>query len=318
MNSTSLRGAIAVVMLASCSAASADLFTFISAVPGADPGSTYAFGLNDADVIGGSYTTGAGAITHGFIGPLGGPYTTFDYSAPGFTTVFTEIRGLNNAGDAVGFALDASGNSREFLRSAGGTVTTLVDPSTSNPLNQIANGINSSGSIVGAYNPPTTTGYILSPDLATLTPLAVPGSAQTRARGINDVGTVVGSYVSAGVDYGYSYSGGSYTVLNDPLGTVATFLSGINNAGDISGSYEDAGDVFHGLLYDPTTLAFTTIDVPGSTDTQASQINNLGQVALQADYGSFIWSPNASVPEPATLALLTLGLAGLGFSRRKQ
>jgi hypothetical protein len=34
--------------------------------------------------------------------------------------------------------------------------------------------------------------------------------------------------------------------------------------------------------------------------------------------GTFDLSPRESVPEPATLALLGLGLAGLGFSRRKQ
>ena len=281
-------------------------------------GSTFALALNDSDMIGGSYTTGAGAITHGFIGTLGGPYTTFDYSAPGFTTVFTQIRGLDNAGDAVGYAQDASGNFREFLRSAGGTVTTLVDPSTSNPLNQIAGGINSSGSIAGAYKPGTLTGYILSPDLTTLTPLAFPGAGETLARGINDAGTVVGFYEFAGLDNGFSYSGGSYNLLDDPLGILGTFLEGINNAGDISGAYEDAGGSLHGILYDPTTSAFTTLDAPGSTYTQLFEINNLGQVAVQADNGSYIWSPEASVPEPVTLALVGLGLAGLGFSRRKR
>ena len=36
------------------------------------------------------------------------------------------------------------------------------------------------------------------------------------------------------------------------------------------------------------------------------------------DFGTFTFAPQSSVPEPATLGLMGLGLAGLGFARRKR
>ena len=44
--------------------------------------------------------------------------------------------------------------------------------------------------------------------------------------------------------------------------------------------------------------------------TNSSFLGGLGEFAVEVD-------PRAAVPEPTTIALLTLGLAGIGFSRRK-
>jgi hypothetical protein len=306
-------------------AASAGTFTPIPAVPGSDPLSTGVLALNDSDMVGGSYTTGAGTLTHGFIGPLGGSYTTFDYSGTGFTPIATRVRGMDNAGDAVGYAQDASGNSREFLRSSGGTITTLVDPSTSTPLDALADGINSAGYIVGNYHPGGggSRGFILSPGGATLTKLADPSAAHaTAARGINNTGTVVGWYVDAGLitnGFVYTIASGTYTTLDDPLGVNGTYLRGINDSGEIAGAYVDASNLSHGFIYDPSTHVFTPIDVPGSTQTFTWQLNNLGQLAVNSDTTNYVWSPGpTSVPEPPTLSLLGLGLAGLAFMRRRK
>ncbi len=316
-----LRGIVMAVLLAGGGTVSAGVFTFVPNVPGADPNSTFALGVNASGTIGGSYTTGGGALTHGFIGALGGPYTTFDYSVGGFASVVTQVRALDSAGNAVGFANDGSGNFREFIRSVGGTISTLVNPATTNPLSGIAQGINASGSVVGDYlDAGARLGFVLSSGGSTLTPLSFPGTLATRARGINDAGTVVGFYQDpAGHEHGFTYSSGTYMTLDDPLGIGGTILESINNNGDIAGQYTDAAGFLHGLLYDPATLSFMTLDVPGSTNTQGWQIDDLGQVALTADSGGYIWSPNGvTVPEPSTISLVGLTLAGLAFARRRR
>jgi len=73
------------------------------------------------------------------------------------------------------------------------------------------------------------------------TTINVPGSYYTTAYGINNAGTVVGSYndASGAPDHGFLYSGGNFATIDVP-GAYATQVLGINNAGQIVGSYEDS------------------------------------------------------------------------------
>jgi hypothetical protein len=87
--------------------------TFIDlAVPGAS--STMALGVNDHDEVVGTYTVGSGssAVMHGFTWKPGKGFTTVD-DPHGIGT--TTINGVNNAGDLVGFYVDAAGNTDGFL-----------------------------------------------------------------------------------------------------------------------------------------------------------------------------------------------------------
>jgi hypothetical protein len=80
------------------------------AFPGATM--TQAFGVNDADEVVGSYTTGSGnsAVTHGFTWH-GGRFASVDIAGVSSTT----INGVNDEGDLVGFYTDVKGNTNGFL-----------------------------------------------------------------------------------------------------------------------------------------------------------------------------------------------------------
>jgi hypothetical protein len=80
--------------------------------PGAT--ATQAFGVNDRDEVVGAYTvgTGSGATMHGFTWTPGRGFASVDDPQGQGTTT---INGVNDAGDLVGFFVDATGNTDGFL-----------------------------------------------------------------------------------------------------------------------------------------------------------------------------------------------------------
>jgi hypothetical protein len=86
-------------------------FTTLS-VPGAS--ATMPLGVNDRDEVVGTYTvgSGSGAAMHGFTWTPKGRFVTID-DPQGMGT--TTINGVNDAGDLVGFFVDAVGNTDGML-----------------------------------------------------------------------------------------------------------------------------------------------------------------------------------------------------------
>src|SRR5256885_467924 len=84
--------------------------------------------------------------------------------------------------------------------------------------------------------------------------IVVPGSALTRAFGINSAGDVVGDWADAnGNHHGFILKNGNFTTFDFP-GATSTTAYGINDGGDIVGTYTDASGQSHGFVTDPVSL----------------------------------------------------------------
>jgi probable HAF family extracellular repeat protein len=76
--------------------------------------------------------------------------------------------------------------------------------------------------------------------------------------------------------HGYLLDDGEFTVIDAPDAILGTGALGINTRGQIVGQYGAADGRIHGFLLDDGV--FTTIDAPGAINTNASNINDRGQI----------------------------------------
>jgi probable HAF family extracellular repeat protein len=143
--------------------------------------------INANGHIVGIYNDGVGTPDHGFL-KIGANYTSIDFPGAPITYVF----GLNNATTVTGSFVDNQGQVKGFIYS-NGNYTQLVFP---NATDTIVTDINNNNMIVGwKVEAGKTIGFTFSN--SKYRPVIVPfaGTTATRARGINDGGTVVGSYI---------------------------------------------------------------------------------------------------------------------------
>jgi uncharacterized membrane protein len=113
-----------------------------------------------------------------------------------------------------------------------------------------------------------------------------PGAPITTPTAINNRSQIVGIVQGLGTNMGFFKDGAVFSLISVPgagplNGTVA---NGVNDNAQVVGSYttENVSVNLHGFVQTGQTI--TPFDVPGAGDTQASDINNFGQIV-----GRFSW-----------------------------
>jgi len=200
---------------------------------------------------------------------------------PGST--LTTGRGINNHGEIVGaYRLEPPRHAYLFKH---GQFAPLA-PSTvlgTNFSEAFKN--NDRGDVVGYYQDDigANHGFLLRKDVVTT--LDFPTASDTLALGVNESGTVVGTWDIVDSDgnllalHGFIWKDGTFSQVDFP-GAAATQLFGINARGDIVGEWDSDifGTTVHGFVL--TKGQFITVDAPfaGSTFTRANDINAKGSI----------------------------------------
>jgi hypothetical protein len=215
-------------------------------------------------------------------------------------TAGTDVNGINNAGEIVGFYND--GTQYHGFTYIGGSYTTFNAPGATG--GTLVDGINNLGWIVGAYiDSAGEHGFLDNPALPASFetidyPSAIPGvisspnTGGTEVLGINDQGEMVGAYVDSQGLHGFSYDGTTFTPINDPNAhdgppgplLEGTAAYGINNQAQIVGYYSSGiSPGNHGFQLNGSN--YIDVDDPQGTGccglnayTVATRINNNGQI----------------------------------------
>ena len=207
-------------------------------------------------------------------------YNTITY--PG--AVFTDVRGLNNDGQLVGYASLDGVNFFAFSYEAG-VYTPL--PATVFPV--AAHGVNDAGVIIGSANagPGPVQGFIFNAGSYAF--FTRPGWDNTWGRMINNAGLVTGysEDTVTGTSAGYIYNPFTSTFTDiSPAGSVFTIAQGINAAGQVVGSAIIPGSGANAFLREPG--GSITLFQIGSAPTRARGINDVGLITGFMNVGTVV------------------------------
>jgi probable HAF family extracellular repeat protein len=239
---------------------------------------------------------------------------------------------INAVGQIAGWSYIAGNSAYHATVWSGNTV---IDLGTLRGTSSSASDINNTGQVVGTITTNLNEGsHAALWDGTAITDLGTLGGTISGAHGINDSGQIVGySFISGDlVRHATIWNSGTIADLGAIVGFPNSYAMEINNNGKVVGfSANDDYSDFRAVIWDGNNAVDlnSLVSTSGWTLGFAYAINDSGQIVGEAYSGSpsgpvhaFLLTPcdpcSASIPEPYTLALLGLGLAGIGFGCRKK
>jgi hypothetical protein len=264
-------------------------YTFTTLDNQSDPTFNQLLGINSHNKISGYFGSGQpGHPNKGYT--LVPPYGQSSYASENFPgSAQTQVTGLNNKGDTVGFWVNGAGTNRDFVE-WNGVFTSYTDPHTpkmAGSVNQLL-GINDSGIAVGFYVDKNGVNHPVKLNQRTgrFSPVTARGlEPNSVATGINDRGDISGLTVTSSGDFGWLIHRGHVSAFNYPAGSN-TMALGLNAHDEIVGSFVDgAGDTHGFTLTNPTGRhsRWTEIDDPNALNTPGNGtvvngLNNAGDL----------------------------------------
>ena len=172
-----------------------------------------------------------------------------------------QLLGVNDSNVAVGFYVNAQGDSRGYtFNIKTGRYARVELPGINNlgkGTSLTASAINNSGGVAGFYslNGGTTKGFYKTSG-GHVYKLTVKGASATTPFGVNDSGEVVGAYTtgtgSSAQSFGFTWTRAhGFQTVSDPHGIGSTLINGVNDRGDLVGFYTDSAGNTDGMLATP-------------------------------------------------------------------